>query len=305
MTCEFDEISHKMKLRMSGVDEVMEYGNKYKSDDPILRQAGMEFAIIFTRPNIWNGHMTMEKVRAELLNPTPDMAGILSMSDGMFDRDDWTTQRPRRKVLHRLEDGDEIDIDRWRDREPDMWKEARRVQGARFGVRIGVNVSTSASVVKSGFRWRTSAVVAMLRMVEELCIPCEVMCYECCTGLGWFRTKSFDLEYEFPVKRAEHLLDVDLLGYVLGDRSFFRVGILGAEVMAIKETFRNEVRLNEGLGQPREHKATEPNEFVLRGACIREDAARAEVRRFKNWLIRIREQSKYNLDGLKDLTDFR
>ena len=303
MTCEFDESSRKVKLTMSGVDEVMAYGNKYKGDDPLLRQEAEDKEECFTLKNSWNGYKTMEDVRQALLKPTPDMAETLSMGEGLFDSDDWATQRPRRKILRRLEEGDEIDIDRWREREPDMWEESRKVQGARFGVRIGVNVSTSDHVEKSGFQWRTSAVVAMLRMVEELCIPCEVTCYECCTGFGDMNGNSFGLEYSFPVKRSEHLLDVDLLGYVLGDRSFFRVGILGSEVMAIKETFREKVYISGSLGRPHEYEAKEPNEFVLSRACISESVAKAEVQRFKNWLVKIREQSKYNLDGLEDLTD--
>lgn len=309
MTAEFDEKKKQFNLSFDGVDDLMSYGTKFKKPDcpEILRREAERMDECFTRKNDWNGRKTMEDIEQELLKPTPETAENLKTSEALFDSDDWATEKPKRKLLRRLEDGDEIDIDRWREREPDMWEESKKVKGPRYGVRIGVNVATSAHVDKQGFKWRTSTVVAMLSIVEELHIPCEVMCYEHKTNythtlkLADGRTAyGCGLFLKFPVKRAEHLLDVDLLAYVLGDRSFFRVGILGGEIMAVKEVFGDNVEIQGGLGSPREYDSPASNEFILSRACLNESVARSEMTRFKDWLINFRKKANYGIDERDD-----
>lgn len=301
MVAEKDMTNRWMYLSFDGVDDVMRHANRY--GEPAFEQEHKEWQHCFDEGDSWNGYHTLKMVGQELLEPTPKMAGVLESGESLFDSDDWATQRPRRKVLRRLEDGDEIDIDRWLDREPDMWEESRKVQGARFGVRIGVNIATSAHVGAEGFKWRTSAVVAILRICEELQIPCEVMCYEQNTDYVTIDGDSLGLFCEFPVKRSEHLLDIDLLGYVLGSRSFFRCAVLGAEIIGAKVAFGDRASVHYGLGCPHEVSRLQPNEFVLSRACLNESAANEELARFKDWLVKIREQSKYNMDGLEDRRD--
>ena len=307
MIAEFDKSEKRIKIAFDGVDDLMEYGTKFRKPDcpQLLKSEAEVFSEVFTEKNHWNGMKNMEMVEADLLKPTPETAANLKTSQALFDSEDWATEKPKRKLRRRLEDGDEIDIDRWRDREPDMWEETRKTKGMRFGVRIGVNVSTSASVEKEGFKWRTSTIIAMLSIVEELNIPCEVMCYEHCNNVADLtydgnRYFGCKLEVSFPVKRQEHLLDVDLLAYMLGDQSFFRVGILGAEIMAMKDKFREDIAIDHGLGRPREKTDAAPNEFILSRACITKDVAEKEMERFKKWLIAIKQKAQYGIDEQAD-----
>ena len=307
MIAEFDKSEKRIKIAFDGVDDLMEYGTKFRKPDcpQLLKSEAESFSEVFTEQNHWNGMKNMEMVEADLLKPTPETAANLKTSQALFDSEDWATEKPKRKLHRRLEDGDEIDIDRWRDREPDMWEETRKTKGMRFGVRIGVNVATSAAVEKEGFKWRTSTIIAMLSIVEELNIPCEVMCYEHCTGaaaLTYDGNRYFGckLEVSFPVKRPEHLLDVDLLAYVLGDQSFFRVGILGAEIMAMKDKVREDIDIDHGLGMPREKDNADPNEFILSRACITKKVAEQEMERFKKWLIAIKQKAQYGIDEQAD-----
>lgn len=304
-TC--DEKAKMFHISFDGVDDLMSYTMKFKKPDcpEILKEEAERFSEIFTQRNHWNGRKNADCVAKDLLSPTPETAEALATGEALFDSEDWATEKPKRKLKRRLEDGDEIDIDRWREREPDMWEETKKVKGPRFGVRIGVNVATSAHVGKEGFKWRTSAVIAMLRMVEDLNIPCEVVCYEQTLRFASYRgesgeTYTMGLMVEFPAKRADHLLDVDLLAYVLGDQSFFRVGILGGEVMAMKEKWGERLYIDSGLGSPREWSGAAANEFILSRACLTKEIAEKEVRRFKEWLIAIRNKANYGIDERDD-----
>ena len=301
MIAEKDMVNKWEYLRFDGVDELMKVAGRYKEkkfEDDVI-----EHEHCFREKDSWNGYHTLDMVGKELLDPTPMMAGVIGTGESLFDSEDWATEKPKRKIKRRLEDGDEIDVERWLDREPDMWEESKKVKGPRFGVRIGVNIATSAHVGASGFKWRTSAVVAIFRICEELMIPCEITCYEQNTDYVTIDGQSLGLFFEFPAKRPEHPLDVDLLGYVLGSQSFFRCAVLGAEIIGTKEAFGDRADIHYGLGVPHEVTRKQANEFILSRACLNEDAANAEVKRFKNWLVSIREQSKYNMDGLEDRHD--
>ena len=302
MNVELDKNRHKaIMVSFTGVDEVMEVVKRHR--EPKFDKVAQYHCECFTHKTGWNGYHTVDMVAKELLNPTPNMADVLSSSNALFDSEDWATEKPRRKIKRRLEDGDEIDVERWLDREPDMWEESRKVKGPRFGVRIGVNIATSAHVGESGFKWRTSAVVAIFRICEELMIPCEIACYEQNTNYVTIDGQRLGLFFEFPAKRPEHPLDVDLLGYVLGSQSFFRCAVLGAEIIGTKAAFGDRADIHAGLGCPHEVTRKQENEFVLSRACLDEATANAEVTRFKKWLAAIREQSKYNMDGLEDRRD--
>ena len=77
------------------------------------------------------------------------------------------------------------------------------------------------------------------------------------------------------------------------------VAILGAEIIATTDAFGDKVEIKGGLGTPHEWDKPWANEFILSRACLKESVAREEVTRFKNWLVSIRERSRYNLDGLE------
>lgn len=301
MIAEKDTENRWEYLRFDGVDELMKVAGRYTEKQ--FEDVVDDFERCFRRKDSWNGRHTLDMVGKELLEPTPKMAGVIGSGEALFDSEDWATEKPRRKIKRRLEDGDEIDVERWLDREPDMWEESKKVKGPRFGVRIGVNIATSAHVGESGFKWRTSAVVAIFRICEELMIPCEITCYEQNTNYVTIDGQRLGLFFEFPAKRPEHPLDVDLLGYVLGSQSFFRCAVLGAEIIGTKAAFGDRADIQYGLGCPHEVTRKQENEFVLSRACLDEATANAEVMRFKKWLAAIREQSKYNMDGLEDRHD--
>lgn len=301
MLAEKDMTNRWEYLRFDGVEEVMKVAGRYKESRFERDVFAHEYC--FCEKDEWNGHHTLDMVGKELLNPTPKMAGVIGAGEAMFDSEDWATEKPKRKIKRRLEDGDEIDVERWMEREPDMWEESKKVKGPRFGVKIGVNIATSAYVGASGFKWRTSAVVAIFRICEELMIPCEITCYEQNTNYVSIDGDGLGLFMEFPVKRPEHPLDIDLLGYVLGSRAFFRCAVLGAEIIGTKAAFGDRACIKDGLGSPHEVTRVQSNEFILSRACLDEVKANEEVERFKKWLIAIREQSKYNMDGLEDRHD--
>lgn len=295
-----DDNKKTIRYYFDGVNDLMETAGRWKKPKNNYVKEEVEIHDnCFSRPDSWNGNHTLEDVANELLKPTPKMNGVIESGESMFTSEDWATQKPRRKIKRRLEDGEEIDIDRWREREPDMWEESHKVKGLRFGVKIGVNIATSACVREDGFKWRTSTVVAILRICEELLIPCEVNGYNATQRGVWKDGNNYMQLVEVPLKRPEQLLDIDLLGYCLGSQSFYRTAMLGGMLVATMEHLGDKYYTIDGmLGVPDAWPTNDPNEFVLDRGCVTEKNAKREVKRFKDWLMEVKRKAGINFMGL-------
>lgn len=299
MNTVIDENKRLVRFYFDGVDDVMKTAGRWNtSENEHVRRFAMNYDDCFNRPDHWNGMHTLDMVSQELLKPTQKMNGVIDSGESLFTSEDWATSKPKRKIRRRLEDGDEIDIDRWREREPDMWEDSHKVKGPRFGVKIGVNIATSAHVNEDGFKWRTSTVVAIMRICEELMIPCEVVGYEQTSSGIYGPNGRYGTKLVFPIKKSENLIDVDLLGYCLGSLSFFRNAVLGSRIVATGEIKGGEWSPGRGLGTPDAWSEKEDNEFVLDRGCLNETNAKREVQRFKDWLVEIRRKAGINFDGL-------
>lgn len=303
MNVVIDNDKRLIRHYFDGVDDLMQTAMRWKNpkNDHVKRWVA-EHESCFSKKNHWNGRHTVDMVAQELLKPTPNMNGVIDSGESMFTSEEWATSKPRRKIRRRLEDGDEIDIDRWREREPDMWEDSHKVKGPRFGVKIGVNIATSAHINADGFKWRTSTVVAILRICEELMIPCEVIGYEQVSGGTQGPNGEYGSKVYLPIKRSEHLIDVDLLGYCLGSLSFFRNAVLGARVVSTAEIEGSKWYCDYGLGRPDAWSEKEDNEFVLDRGCLTEENAKREVQRFKDWLVEIKRKAEINFDGLDTIS---
>lgn len=302
MNTTHDKESGMLRFEFDGVDDLMRTATAYRREDAPLavKGAAKEFDTCFTRKSSWNCQHTLADVERELLEPTPRMADVIGTGESLFSSEEWVAEKPRRKIRRRLEDGDEIDVERWREREQDMWEEKRKTKGRRFGVKVCVNIATSAHIREQGFKWRTSTVVAIARIVEELNIPCEIIgCEQVRRSVHSPSGHVYRSKLTLPIKRQEQPLDVDLVGYCLGSCSFFRNAVLGSRVMAAAQYMDCAGwRCDEGLGVPDAWTDAAPNEFVVDRGCMTEAYAKGEVARFMDWLNAIRRKAKINFDGL-------
>lgn len=300
-----DEERGMIRFEFDGVDDLMRTATAYRraGAPSAVKMGAKVFDACFTQKNRWNCQHTLADVERELLEPTPRMADVISTGESMFNSEEWAAEKPRRKIRRRLEDGDEIDVERWREREQDMWEEKRKTKGRRFGVKVYVNIATSASIDEQGFRWRTSTVVAIARIVEELNIPCEIIgCEQVRCSVHAPSGRVYRSKLTLPLKRQEQPLDVDLVGYCLGSVGFFRCAVLGSRVMAAAQYMDCAGwRCNGGLGIPDAWTDAATDEFVVDRGCLTEEHAKGEVARFRDWLNAIRRKANINFDGLDSI----
>jgi hypothetical protein len=230
-------------------------------------------------PRKWNGNASIYTVRERMLKPTPKAAEAIKTSGAVFDIENLAMQAPRRRTRRGLEDGDEIDTDRYLQRNAAMWEESERTTTPKTCIKIGVNIATDCSQKEESFKYRTAAILAICEICEHLNIQTEI--YGChyvksCTSTQF-------LKMEFPIKRPEQYLDIESTAYILGSIDFFRVSVLSAQAFIIAALyFINCI----GLGKPRSktQDEAEENEFILKNECYTQEDATEEVNRFIEFL---------------------
>lgn len=269
-----------VRVKFDGVSDIVGFVSNWREDEkkPEFRNVS-ERREYFDERREFNGDKNVEDVAKDLDNPMIEMAGAIETGDAMAS-DEIGSEIPlsRRRRARRLDDGDEVDVDRWIDRSPDMWEEMRRENVSSRVVRLYVNMSTSCDQGKNQFKWRTSTVVAIARILEDSRIPCEII--GAFTADGLFCWKSSFVQVEFPIKRAEQLLDIETIAYCAGHIAFFRsIGICTLIKICdlAKETSTG------SLGCPVRINRDNEDDFVVSKDVLNEDDARKEVKRFVEW----------------------
>lgn len=238
-------------------------------------------------PRKWNGNATVYTVKKSMLAPTPKTAKAIETSGAIFDIENLAMEAPRRHIRRGLEDGDEIDTDRYLERNAAMWEESERTLTPKTCIKIGVNIATSCCEKETSFKYRTAAILAIFNICERLNIQTEIY------GIQYAEratTSAHILKLEFPIKRPEQYLDIESTAYILGSIEFFRVSVLSAQAFII--SFLNFTNAD-GLGRPQSktQDEAEENEFILTNECYSQEEATAEVNRFIEFLKGRKEES--------------
>ena len=238
-------------------------------------------------PRLWNGNATIYTVRKEMLAPTPKAAAAIETSGEIFDIENLAMQATRRHTRRGLEDGNEIDTDRYLERNAAMWEESERTTTPKTCIKIGVNVSTDCRQQEKSFKYRTAAILAIFNICEKLNIQTEIY--------GIDKTKRTTQErhnscFTFPIKRPEQYLDIESAAYILGSIHFYRVAFLSVQVFIISFLgFSNDEALGGAISKTQDE--AEDNEFILSHKCYSQEAANAEVNRFIKFLKGRKEES--------------
>lgn len=236
--------------------------------------------LLQNNPSKWNGNATIYTVRERMLKPTPKAAEAIETSRAVFNIENLAMQAPRRVRRRGLEDGDEIDTDRYLQRNAAMWEESERTTTPKACIKIGINIGTDNEQKEKSFKYRTAAILAIFEICERLNIQTEI--YGCKYN-KFATTSNHAFKMEFPIKRPEQYLDIESAAYILGSIDFYRVAALTEQVFIISFLgYKND--LNLGYPTSKTQAKAEENEFILKNKCYTQEAATAEVNRFIDFL---------------------
>ena len=140
---------------------------------------------------------------------------------------EYTKPMPRRRLARGLEHGDEIEVDRYMMRNPNMWMRMTRELKPQRVVNIGINIGVAWDVTQDELLARGAACLALVDVLTtrgySVGVKMFSASYDASTETNWC-IKTLDL------KRPEMPLDTASLSLAMCDIGFYRCGMLVASL---------------------------------------------------------------------------
>lgn len=176
----------------------------------------------------YNGYDTPGIVAALSNPPAPIIAAV----DGIKRRIEATVTPPticRRRVVRRLDMGDELDPMAWARRDPDGWSEVRRERKAAPIVHIGVNASVHCKRRPADLLYRGAAAAALVDLLTDRGVSVSVTLFSSTRGLEQCRPDDRSVA-RVLVKAADRPMDVGAMAVALAEIAFFRLVMIGLNI---------------------------------------------------------------------------
>lgn len=156
----------------------------------------------------------------------------------------------RRKIVRGLDDGSEIDVDRWFRREPTMFDDIRITHGTAKTCRLAVNMSVNCSQDRSHTYQRAAAVIAIAELLTEAGVnvsidALDIMYGGCLAREGLSSDLSAGVGITtLQVKDISEPLDIPRLALAIGEIGVHRRLLYSCQVQAAWK------RVESGLAYP-------------------------------------------------------
>jgi len=173
----------------------------------------------------WGNYFTRERLLGELHSPSQELLGAVDeMREQLIGSLDLPTT-PRRKVRRGLDWGDELDADRWVNRDPNAWERSIREAQPRRTVTIGCNITVAAMVKPEQLLYRGAAALALADILTQRGCNVTIVLFKSVHN----STRSVDwgvIRYE--VKSPLMPLDLSAVAFAMCEIAFSRiVGVCG------------------------------------------------------------------------------
>ena len=172
-----------------------------------------------------NGHSKQTLRDAVNRPPVALMAAIDEMREQLVNDLDLPTA-PRRKVRRGKEWGDELDSDRWLNRDPAAWERNEREPQPRQTLTIGVNLTVHWAQKPEELLYRGAAACALADLLTDKGLNVRIVGFSAGGDCGDDVKKVVGM-VEF--KRADMPLDLASLATATCDIGFFRMVVMPAE----------------------------------------------------------------------------
>lgn len=230
-----------------------------------VSDANSEMSLRCTTANNWNGGVCMGKTADQIANPPADM---MEQANRMIEEIESFTAsivRPtaKRKMIRGLDDGSELNVDRFLSADVNMFDDMRTAYRAVANkrIRLAVNVGANCGRGQAELLHRGCAIVALANFLTSTGAAVEVTAIRS----GIHRTSMLDIAdcVTVVVKQAHMPLDVSAMIVPCASMAFARNLMLRAEGRTVLEHLRQtghkrDMKINGSLGRP----MNEPN-------CIR------------------------------------
>lgn len=186
-----------------------------------------QFTKVFGDPDFYNNHTPgsiqsgIQRCPETLLTQVERIKGRLEVADLVTAAE---TSRRRRRLMRRLEMGDELDPQAWLKREPDGWTETRYQTERRHVARVGVNISVLGSREPDDLLYRGAAAAAVADLLADQGYSVEIVALRAGNNLGGGSRYVVDL----TVKRSDAPMDLGAVTFALSEIAFFRWAVMGA-----------------------------------------------------------------------------
>ena len=214
----------------------------------------------------WGNYFTRDRLLGELSNPSAALLDAVREMRDLIAGDVIQVTAPRRKVRRGQDCGEELDVDRWANREPNAWDRSIREPQAKRTVRIGCNLAVSYFRRPEELLWRGAAAMALADYLTVRGLNVEIVAIECSTD----RTDRVGYAIvSIVAKHADMPLDENALALSLCEIAFSRIVTVlgGAREMPGK--------LSDNLGFPASARAEDVARFdyFIDSYCLTREAA--------------------------------
>ncbi len=127
---------------------------------------------------------------------------------------------PRRKRKYGMDQGDELSLDAWVQRNPEGWTDMVRENKPKHVVRIGINVAIMCTKKPKDLLYRGAAAAALADIVTTKGYSAEVTVFDARVGLTYKEPKHLQI---ITAKPANAPLDLGAIAVAASEIGFFRV----------------------------------------------------------------------------------
>lgn len=233
-----------------------------------------------TTPTAWNNNHNVSTITALLSNPPEATIGSLDIAE-TIETESTAPARTARRMIRRLDDGDEFDTDALLRRESDMWQECRRVKADQKAVRVLINITAHKGIDASAAQNRAALMMAIISVCQKNSVAVEIDAVVAVAKL--FPRARNERVHKLKVKLHEmgNAVDVNQISVAVGDMGFFRVIMIANAI-----TCSNEINYEmcKGGGYPRDLDANEWQEqgydWYIPMTCFSPEAVKREYSKF-------------------------
>lgn len=189
----------------------------------------------------WTNHYSRASLAAALNNPPAAILQAIEDMRAQIDAEFPAPCRPRRRIRHGLDFGEELDADRFLAREPNCWDRSVRVPRPKLTVGIAVNVAIEWDRKAEHLLYRGAAILALADALTERGFSVGIDLLSATYKPTSTVTKAVG---RFVIKRPEQPLDLGSLALAACEIAFARLAVFVPQGRHLPG------KLKKGLGRP-------------------------------------------------------
>jgi len=187
----------------------------------------------------WANRFTRDRFLSELVSPKSSLFEAVDKMRARLVESVELPSRPRRRIRHGQDTGEDIDIDRWLARDPYCWDRNVREQQPSRNVTIGCNLSVNAAARSADLLYRGAAALALADILTQQGVNVEIVCFDSVRGPTDVVRQGV---IRYVVKAGTMPLDIAAVAFAMCEIAFFRV------IGAVGGSKHWPGKINEGLG---------------------------------------------------------